>query len=429
MTVTKESEETRDLKNAVVEFTDRVTGLRLAIVATMYGLKIYSEKIANDIDAIIKDNEHKTEGDTTRTDNAFKLKTVTREASRIQKAIEITPNGQLVNLISQFDAFLTQILRCYFNKHKNSILKESKSIPLNELCNFGSIDDAIAYIVEKEIADVMRESHDKQVEYFEKFTKTSLRKGASTWAQFVEITERRNLFTHCDGKVSRQYINNCEYHKVNSQCPPKLNEKLNVSAKYYYEASAIVFETGIRLSQVFWRKVYKDDKHGADKCLIDVLYELLEKGLYNEIKLLTKYCTDEIAEYYNDESRLMILINCAAAYKFSKDKKGCQDLLAKVDWSGRSDVFKIAVAALSDDKQEVIRLMTKIGSSGEVTKDEYAEWPLFSEVRKTKWFRNLYSSIFNATINVPPATQLVKKDKPTAIGHRSRRSAGRSKTE
>src|SRR2546423_10410038 len=62
------------------------------------------------------------------------------------------------------------------------------------------------------------------------FFRTLLRKDLPIWPVFVEVTERRNLFAHCSGKVSAQYLTVCDNHGVKFDGkPPCLNDALDVT--------------------------------------------------------------------------------------------------------------------------------------------------------------------------------------------------------
>ena len=62
---------------------------------------------------------------------------------------------------------------------------------------------------------------------------------------------RRNLFVHCNGIVSSQYLANCESHKVVYEREPTLGEELRVTRKYYDAAYHCIFEMGVKWAK-YW---------------------------------------------------------------------------------------------------------------------------------------------------------------------------------
>ena len=129
-------------------------------------------------------------------------------------AIQKTPQIFFCALIHQYDAFLGKLLRVIFCVKPEFLNASQKQITFSELMSFGSLDEALQHLVEKEIESIIRESHVDQLKWMENKFKLPLRKGLSAWPLFIEITERRNLFVHCDGVVSSQYLTTCRSHKI-----------------------------------------------------------------------------------------------------------------------------------------------------------------------------------------------------------------------
>jgi hypothetical protein len=65
-----------------------------------------------------------------------------------------------------------------------------------------------------------------------------------------------------------------------------------------------------------------------------------------------------------------------------------------MDWTAAATEFKISVAAVKGDVDEVVELMKKIGSQGDVGAQEYQEWPVFYGVREDPRFTESFKSIF-----------------------------------
>ena len=86
-------------------------------------------------------------------------------------------------------------------------------------------------IFAKEVESILRSSHSDQFLWMERVFSIPLTKGLESWPSFIELTERRNLFVHCDGVVSDQYINVCKNNKVvlgSDICVRKKLKELNL---------------------------------------------------------------------------------------------------------------------------------------------------------------------------------------------------------
>jgi len=69
------------------------------------------------------------------------------------------------------------------------------------------------------------------------------------------------------------------------------------------------------------------------------------------------------------------------------------------DFSALSDEFKLAAAVLREDFQQPFALVKTIGAKGEITLEDYREWPLFKEFRKQKDLEPIITKIFKEPLN------------------------------
>ena len=169
--------------------------------------------------------------------------------------------------------------------------------------------------------------------------------GVSTFTiplHFVELTERRNLFVHCDGNVSSQYFKVCSEHKFKIDPTLRVGDKLTVNPKYFKNAYECIYEIGVKLAHVIWRKLSSDHLEGSDRNIIEVTYGLIEKGEYKlAIKLLDFFTDTKIIKHSSEIDKRIMIINRAQAYKWSNDNDTCYKILSKFDWSASDDKFKL----------------------------------------------------------------------------------------
>ena len=60
----------------------------------------------------------------------------------------------------------------------------------------------------------MRDSHFVQITFLDGRLKLGIESGFDKWKEFLEISERRNLFVHTGGVVSPVYLDNCRRYDV-----------------------------------------------------------------------------------------------------------------------------------------------------------------------------------------------------------------------
>lgn len=310
-------------------------------------------------------------------------------------AYRLLPVNFIVSFVSQYDAYLGSLIKTMFNVKPELLNSTEKSILLTELIGFASINEAKEFIIEKEVESVLRESHLKQFKWLENKLNIPLRKDLPSFSEFIEITERRNLFVHSNGVISRQYIENCHKQKVKGIDQAQLGEKLNVDPAYYQKCYSILFEIGVKLGQVIWRKVQPTEIEKADAHLNNVCYDLLVKGHSKLALNLLTFATDTLKKHHDHEMLCIFNINKALAYYLSNKKKEATKLLSKQDWSATSEKFKLAIAVLNEEFDDAIEIMKSIGSSNKhIDKNAYREWPLFKTFRKRGDFKTAYKEIF-----------------------------------
>jgi hypothetical protein len=320
---------------------------------------------------------------------------LTEKVDTTTLANDLLPINFVVSFVSQYDAYLGGLIRTIFLTKPEFLNSSEKNILFSELIKFESIEEAREFIVEKEVESILRESHLKQFKWLENKLGITLRKDLPSFSEFIEITERRNLFVHCNGVISRQYLDVCKENDVKNIDKLKLGQKLIAKPTYFNKCYMVLFEIGFKLGQVIWRKLQPEDIENADKHLNNVCYQLLIKG-HNKLALnLLTFGTDTLKKHYDQETVCILTINKALAHYLSDKKEECKKVLAKHDWSATSDKYKLATAVLEENYSKAIELMKSIGNSNShVNKDAYKEWPLFRQFRKTNEFKAAYKTIF-----------------------------------
>jgi hypothetical protein len=322
------------------------------------------------------------------------FKKYTKDVISSSLAIKNIPRIFFCSLVHHYDAYLGHLLRSAFYSKPELLNASQKTIIFKDLIGHSSINTVKETIIEKEIESVIRESHVKQFEWMESRFGMPLKKDLLVWPAFVELTERRNLFVHSGGVVSSQYLSVCKENGVILDGCIKKGCELHVSQEYFKKSFECIFEIGIKLGQVIWRKLVPEELKKADEVLHYITYDLLEQERYSLAKTLLEFATEILKRSSSDNIRRMNRINLAIAYKFSGDRASCQKVLTADDWSACGNEFRLAVAVLQEKYDDAIKLMRKIGTKGDVTRSDYTEWPLFKEFRKTKEFLKTYQKLF-----------------------------------
>lgn len=302
------------------------------------------------------------------------------------------PGMFLMGLISAYDAFLADLLKLIFLTQPELLSSSERNISFKDLVELGSVEAARNQIIEKEIETTLRQSHHSQFDSLESRLKIPLRKDLSIWPKFVEICERRNLFTHTNGVVSRQYLQVCEEHKCDLN-NVAVGDQLKISPKYLGKSLDVVSELGWKLIQVVWRKLKPKEINDAANSLNFEAFELLCRGDFRLARTMLEFGLG-FPKQGEEITRKMMVVNLAIAVKSLEDLDRAKKILDAEDWSAASDKFRIAIAAVREDIVSVVTLLGTIAEI-EVDKSDFREWPAFRWVRDNPKFVSAFETRFN----------------------------------
>lgn len=315
-------------------------------------------------------------------------------------AFNLLPKNFLVSYVSQYDSFLGDLIKELLLSKPDLFNNSDRELKFKDLLEFDTITDARDYILEKEVETLLRKSHNEQFEWMTSKFNVPLTKNLSIWKDFIEITERRNLFVHNNGTISNQYIKVCKEHKVNLD-GILLGGLIDVNPAYLTESYEVFYEIGFKLAHVLWRKLLPEDLEAADMSLIESTYELLAHKKYKLAQILLDFTSETLKKYHSDVNRRVLVINRAIAYKFDGEKEKCVSILGKDDWSATGMNFQLAIAILHENDESVYKLMKSVGKeSREMPAHIYSEWPLFEEYREKEEFQDTYKEIFEKDLEI-----------------------------
>lgn len=400
----KSAQKTGELfSNNLNRFINNIDSLKSSLHLTMSLISVTAEIDRSKYADFIKDNAKKKtfKSLVLTSDNVHYFKKLKRRLDIALTSYKIVPRSTLISLISQFDVFMGTIIRTVLKSQIEILSSSEKSLTFKVLSNIKTINDAKEYIIEKEIEGVLRENHTHHFEWLEQKLAVPLRKDLSIWPQFVELTERRNLFAHNGGIISSQYIAVCREHNVNLGKDFKIGDELDVTPQYLDSSYKCLYELGVKLTQVLWRKLLPKDLAAVDLNLHRICYDLIERRAYSSADALLEFATKTPMKYPDATSLNIFVINKALSRKSGGNKKLAYEIIKKTDWSACSNDFKLAKDVILDNTKSVFKLMKIIGKKGElIEKSSYRDWPLFSELRKNKKFQQIFKSIYKEDFNL-----------------------------
>lgn len=330
----------------------------------------------------------------------YELNKFNNQLFNLRKAKTLLPNSFLVSMISQYDAFIGGLIRIIFVTQPELLNSSEKKFQFSQIMQFNNFDEAREYIIEKEIDSILRNSHVDQIKWLENKLILTLTKDLQIWQSFVEITERRNLLVHTDGRVSDQYLSNCKAQNVIFPIHPIIGECLQVDEEYFKSACDCFYEFCVKLLNVIWRKLIPDEISKSDLEINQICLELLSIEEYELALNLLEFGTTTLKKHPVEQYYLFMMINKAQAYKWTNNEDKNRSIINSIDWTAKSDQFLLAKMVLLEEYESAGKMMVTFGKDGPLSPAEYKSWPLFKEFRNTEIFKTNYEKIFKEKLQL-----------------------------
>ena len=268
------------------------------------------------------------------------------EELQSNRALPVLARSLFMQMFCEFDAFMGSLLKTIYTRNENLLKGISREITLSDLLQYENIDAAKRAMLDKEIETFRRDSYVEQFVQLEKKFGLTLRKFPE-WGEFVELTQRRNIFTHNDGMISDQYVLVCEREGWKFGERPKLGDTLQVDIQYFARSLQVLSKVGFMLTHTLWAKVFPREEGDMHQSVNDCLYSALEAKRWKTAAEFGEFALSDPMRKNVTEIDLRIrVVNWAIALKFSDRDAAAKKLLGSFDWSASYRDFKLAIHVL-----------------------------------------------------------------------------------
>jgi hypothetical protein len=328
------------------------------------------------------------------------------------KALPVLARSLFMQMFSEFDAFMGALLKNIYLKNQDLLKGVSREISLRELFEHSTIDDVKIAMLDKEIETFRRDSYVEQFSSLEKKFQITLKK-FDEYPEFIELSQRRNIFTHNDGLVSAQYLSVCEREGWKFPKRPTTGNTLHVTLPYFDRALRVMSKVGYMLAHTLWLKVFPQEHVELHDSISNRIYQCLEHKRWQLAADLGSFAlTDPMKKSVTEINLRIRTINIAIGLKFSERDDEARQLLKSLDWTASYRDFKLAIYILEEKYDEAVDLMLSIGKSGEILQQSsYHSWPLFHKFRECPEFYSTYEKIYGE----PYAAQVPTDGKSTSM--------------
>ena len=307
---------------------------------------------------------------------------------------EALPGATLLSLVATFDSYFSEIVRFFLSIHPERYTSSDRQICLKDVFSRKSLEEVIDQVIETEVNDLMRGSHAEQIKFVETNLSVSITKHYERWANFVEVFERRNLVAHGNLIINRIYMKNCEAVGLTGSDKLELGRSLKLKSGYLHRSTDILCEFGIVLIFVLWRKHVKWSDEDAFKYLNGVCYNLIVEKRYGLARKILEFALQEQEHKCSDSVFRMMMLNLANCHKKLKSEEDCKKVIDRIDWTASKDKLQICIASLKNDVDGVSKLLRSVASSGDLTAEQFREWPVFDWVRNEVKVQEAFEAVY-----------------------------------
>lgn len=291
----------------------------------------------------------------------------------------ILRTSALMLAVSFLDALLAELLRFFYGRFPDSLNGEEHELTFKELCDLGSIDVAREYVMSRKVESVLRQSTKEQFRFLRSKLKVDLSM-LNEWEIYLnETIQRRHIWVHNGGKVSKLYLNNVVDERMRSQLDVKEGDILPVDQSYLRRAIDRVNLAGVVISQQCWRKWVPIEAAYADRVLSDNVYDTLCDRRFVAGQYLGSFAVKVVDS--SDAARRDTIINWAQAWKWAGKHARAIQIVDEHDWSSCSLRYRIAVAIIRDNESEAIELLPLALRAGDISPSHIESWPIFQAIR------------------------------------------------
>lgn len=368
--------------------------------------EIFDGEINVSVEDDLKENEsdEKTEGenkkfsfiikgDTTKIDEAFQFSVKSNEQRNLLYV------NSLISLLSSAEWFYSQLLHFFYDKNPNAAGIKKKTLTLDELKSFGTVEDAEKYLIDSKIEGLLRSSFSDWIDTLKSELGLGLGYVNEFLNELIEIYQRRNLFVHNGGVV------NSIYHSKVNQTESSIGEKLTVTRDYLDNAIGKIHVLFSLIACELWKKALPDDE-ARSEFLMELSYGYLKQAKWTVAKLPNIFLTKDAAQPTIPKTYAQL--NCWLCDKRLNGLEKVKAELAKQDFSDKTIVIQLALAALKEEEGTFFNLLPRAINSEELDVKYLFDFPILEEMRQTEKFQefvNTNDKVKEFQKNTEPNTQ------------------------
>ena len=300
---------------------------------------------------------------------------------------------QFVDLIARYDMFLQSTIRKVYYMYPDRLNSKEKKMLFEKISSLNSIDEFKKSFIEDILDTLFRGSHYDQLDYVKEELEFDVKEHAKdVYANFIELTERRNVLIHANGIIGDQYINVCK--EKGATAYGTKGQKLEIDIDYFKKSCDELLKLAVVIGYWFWTTRAKDERQRADEYIINVANRLIRDKRSGVAVTVIDY----VLSQEKPKSKAIYLKRFKLYQLYAlKDLGNNEQLVAGLseDWSDANNSIKLKLLVLEDKYDDAIKLFKKIrGNEEGVNKTIFSESVIYREFIQRQEFRDAYKEVY-----------------------------------
>lgn len=296
----------------------------------------------------------------------------------------IIHNSIIINLCSYLESFISNIMHDFYLELYRGDLKDNKTITFKELKDIGSIDDALVYLVDKELQGLfMKQFSEWLGEIMNYIRIKELFKGYNINDRIDSISElylRRNLLVHSESIVNDLYL-----RALPSSIQPEFKKGDIVRLTESYILKRISDIETIAL-MIFYSYIKKKETSTINifNRFNSVLIDRIRTSSSPQASIIYKMFANDMD--ITNEDRMMAKVNYFLCYKLSGELEKVDKEFQEFDISGCDIKFVRAKKIIAEEAEVTEEVIEHFKSISDSTFLMEFNWPLYDIIREKSLF-------------------------------------------
>jgi hypothetical protein len=282
----------------------------------------------------------------------------------------------LTTLVGDYEVFIASLARAVVTRHPGSLDSSERTFTWRDISAHSTLEELKAQVIEKAVDDLLRESSEGWMKFFETKYRLAIPPLART-PELLEVFQRRHVIVHNGGRVSRLYME----HTSKIESPPNIGDRLSVDLEYFQKAADMLCIVALALVHNVARKLLpKDELAHTEDTITNVPYRLLQDRRYAVTKSIAEH--QSLHPFENDYMRLVVQVNGWLAKKRLGEIAQCRAEIESWQTNTLQPIFVLAKHALLDNLEEGHALVLELRGSQSLPVQFWLTWPLLAELRE-----------------------------------------------